>query len=50
MDKFLQPEGEIKNAFWHEVGFYLELAKEAIFTGADTISDALLHAKRQALQ
>lgn len=42
MDKFLQPEGEIKNAFWHEVGFYLELAKEAIFTGADTISDALL--------
>lgn len=42
VDKFLQPEGEIKNAFWHEVGFYLKLAKEAIFTGADTISDALL--------
>ena len=39
---FLQPEGEIKNAFWHEVGFYLKLAKEAIFTGAGTISDALL--------
>ena len=30
------------NAFWHEVEFYLSLAKEAIFTGADTISDALL--------
>ena len=42
VEGFLQPEGEIKNAFWHEVGFYLKLAKEAIFTGADTISDALL--------
>jgi hypothetical protein len=30
------------NAFWHEVSFYARLAKEAIFTGADTISDALL--------
>ena len=39
---FLQPTGKIGNAFWHEVGFYLSLAKEAIFTGADTISDALL--------
>ena len=39
---FLQPEGKIKNALWHEVEFYLSLAKEAIFTGADTISDALL--------
>ena len=39
---FLQPEGKIGNAFWHEVGFYLSLAKEAIFTGADTISNALL--------
>lgn len=42
VDKFLQPEGEMGNAFWHEVGFFLSLAKEAIFTGADTISDALL--------
>ena len=42
VDKFLQPEGKMGNAFWHEVGFYLSLAKEAIFTGADTISDALL--------
>ena len=39
---FLQPEGKIGNAFWHETGFYLSLAKEAIFTGAGTISDALL--------
>ena len=42
VDKFLQPEGKMGNAFWHEVGFFLSLAKEAIFTGADTISDALL--------
>ena len=42
VDKFLQPEGKMGNAFWHEAGFYLKLAKEAIFTGADTISDALL--------
>ena len=42
VDKFLQPEGKMGNAFWHEVGFYAKLAKEAIFTGADTISDALL--------
>jgi hypothetical protein len=39
---FLQPEGKMGNAFWHEAGFYLSLAKEAIFTGAGTISDALL--------
>ena len=42
VDSFLQPTGKMGNAFWHEVGFYLSLAKEAIFTGADTISDALL--------
>jgi hypothetical protein len=42
VDEFLQPEGAMGNAFWHEVGFYAKLAKEAIFTGADTISDALL--------
>ena len=42
VDTFLQPEGKMGNAFWHEVNFYLSLAKEAIFTGADTISDALL--------
>ncbi len=40
--EFLQPEGKIRNAFWHEVGFYLSLAKEAIFKGADKVSDALL--------
>ena len=42
VDKFLQPEGKMGNAFWHEVAFFLSLAKEAVFTGADTISDALL--------
>ena len=39
---FLQPTGEMGNAFWHEAGFYLSLAKEAVTTGAGTISDALL--------
>ena len=47
---FLQPEGEIKNAFWHEVGFYLNLAKEAIFIGADVISDALLTGQYESPQ
>lgn len=42
VDKFLQPEGKMGNAFWHEASFYLSLAKEAIFTGAGTITDALL--------
>lgn len=42
VQSFLEPKGKIGNAFWHEVGFYLSLAKEAIFTGADVISDALL--------
>lgn len=40
--EFLQPEGEIGNALWHEVGFYLNLGKEAITKGADKVSDALL--------
>lgn len=40
--EFLQPEGKIGNAFWHEVGFYLNLAKEALTKGADKVSDALL--------
>ena len=39
---FLQPTGAMGNAFWHEVSFYLSLAKEAIVNGADKISDALL--------
>ena len=42
VESFLQPTGKMGNALWHEVGFYLSLAKEAIFTGAGTISDALL--------
>ena len=42
VQSFLEPEGKIGNALWHEVGFYLSLGKEAITSGADTISDALL--------
>lgn len=42
VDSFLQPKGKMGNAFWHEVGFYLSLAKEALTVGAGTISDALL--------
>lgn len=40
--EFLQPDGKIGNAFWHEAGFYANLVKEVIFSGADKISDALL--------
>ena len=39
---FLQPTGKIGNALWHEVGFYLSLAKQVITNGADKVSDALL--------
>ena len=39
---FLQPKGKIGNALWHEVDFYLSLAKEALTKGADKVSDALL--------
>lgn len=42
VESFLAPTGKMRNALWNEVGFYLKLAKEAVFTGADTISDALL--------
>ena len=40
--EFLQPEGKIGNALWHEAGFYLSLAGEALTKGADKVSDALL--------
>ena len=39
---FLQPEGKIGNALWHEINFYANLAKEALTKGADKVSDALL--------
>ena len=42
VDTFLGPTGKIRNALWHEVGFYLSLGKTAITDGAGTISDALL--------
>ena len=50
VQNFLEPVGKIGNAFWHEVGFYLNLAKEAIFTGADVISDALLTGQYESPQ
>ena len=42
VDTFLGPTGKIGNGLWHEVGFYLSLAKTAITEGADTVSNALL--------
>jgi hypothetical protein len=42
VNTFLGPTGKIRNALWHEVGFYLSLGKTAITDGAGTISDALL--------
>ena len=42
VDTFLGPTGKIRNALWHEAGFYLSLGKTAITDGAGTISDALL--------
>ena len=42
VDTFLGPTGKIGNGLWHEVGFYLSLAKTAVTEGADTVSDALL--------
>ena len=50
VQSFLEPTGKIGNAFWHEVGFYMSLAKEAIFTGADVISDALLTGQYESPQ
>ena len=47
---FLEPKGEIRNALWHEAGFYLSLAKTAITDGADTISDALLTGQYESPQ
>ena len=47
---FLEPKGKIGNALWHEAGFFLKLGKEAIFTGADVISDALLTGQYESPQ
>ena len=43
VESFLGPTGKAGNALWHEAGFYLSLAKEALTVGADTVSDALLN-------
>ena len=42
VESFLGPKKPIRNALWHEAGFYLHLAKEAVTVGADTVSNALL--------
>ena len=42
VDTFLGPTGKIGNGLWHEVEFYMSLAKTAVTDGAGTISDALL--------
>ncbi len=42
VDKFLGPQGEVGNAFWHEAGFYGSLVVEVLQDGADVISNALL--------
>ena len=47
---FLEPKGKIGNALLHEIGFFLKLGKEAIFTGADVISDALLTGQYESPQ
>ena len=47
VEGFLGPTGRIGNALWHEAGFYAKLAKEALTTGAGTISDALLGGQYQ---
>ena len=42
VQSFLEPEGKIQNALWHELSFYLRLGATAVTHGADTVSDALL--------
>lgn len=42
VDKFLGPQKNMGNAFWHEAGFYASMVKEVVVNGADSISNALL--------
>ena len=42
VDKFLGPQSDLGNAFWHEAGFYGSLVVEVVQDGADAISNALL--------
>ena len=42
VESLLSPKKSMKNAFWHEVGFYGSLVKNVVSEGANTISDALL--------
>ena len=50
VQSFLEPEGKIQNALWHELSFYLRLGKAALTEGADTVSDALLTGQYQSPQ
>ena len=47
VEKFLGPQKAIGNGLWHEAGFFLSLAKEALTNGVDTVSDALLGGQYQ---
>lgn len=42
VDKFLGPQKQMNNAFWHEALFYKSMIKEVVSNGADSISNALL--------
>lgn len=42
VDKFLGPQKQMNNAFWHEALFYKSMIKEVVTNGADSISNALL--------
>lgn len=42
VDKFLGPQKQMNNAFWHEADFYKSMVKEVVANGADSISNALL--------
>jgi len=41
VDEFLGPKKTMGNLFWHEVGFYGSVAKQALTNGVDTITNAL---------
>ena len=42
VDKFLGPQKRMKNALWHEAGFYTSMVGQVATKGVDAISNALL--------
>ena len=42
VDKFLGPQKRMKNALWHEAGFYISMVGQVATKGVDAISNALL--------